>query len=293
MTDTVGVIGLGQMGSAMAQTLRREGFTLLCHDLNEQALHEARGLGCMIATGVGQIGEECQRILLSLPSGAVVRTVLFDGDQALLASARGDQVVVDTSTLAPDDAREFATRLATRNVAYLDAPVSGGRVGALNGTLAMMVGGAADTIERVRPLLDALVARLTHVGDSGAGQVAKLANNLLCAAHLLTTSEALKMAERAGVDPERVLTAVNGGSGASSVSQNAYPAWILSGSYDSGFSAGLMRKDVALAAALIESLGLELPLSEQTTRRWRQSVTRLADADDFVAITRFAGEGFD
>jgi 3-hydroxyisobutyrate dehydrogenase len=166
----------------------------------------------------------------------------------------------------------------------LDAPVSGGPAGAAAGTLTVMVGGHAQAVERARPVLDALAAKVVHVGDSGAGAVAKLANNLLCAAHLLTTGEAMRLAAAAGVAPERVLEAVNAASGRSAVSEVNMPRWILSGAFDSGFTMGLMRKDVRLAGRLAAATAAELPLSRAVVELWATSAAALADDADFNRI---------
>jgi 3-hydroxyisobutyrate dehydrogenase len=147
-----------------------------------------------------------------------------------------------------------------------------------------MVGGRAQALERARPVLDALAAKVVHVGDSGAGAVAKLANNLLCAAHLLTTGEAMGLAKAAGVAPARVLEAVNAASGRSAVSEVNMPRWILSGAFDSGFTMGLMRKDVRLAGRLAAATDAELPLSRAVVELWAASAAALADDADFNRI---------
>jgi 3-hydroxyisobutyrate dehydrogenase len=149
----------------------------------------------------------------------------------------------------------------------------------------MMIGGDAEHVRAAQPVLDAIAAKVIHVGASGAGNVAKLVNNLLVAVNLLTVSEAMRLSEAAGVPTADVLKVVNAASGRSAVSEVNYPRWIQSGTFDSGFTMGLMRKDVRLAKSLIAETGLDLPLAEMVARVWKESADRLADGEDFNRVT--------
>jgi 3-hydroxyisobutyrate dehydrogenase len=192
--------------------------------------------------------------------------------------------VVDTSTSDPETTRRLASRLAETGHALLDAPVSGGPSGAAEGTLTMMIGGAEADFEEARPVLDALSSRAVHVGPSGAGNIAKLVNNLLVAAHLVTTGEAMRLSEAAGLSAEDALKVVNSATGRSAISEVMFPRWILPGTFDSGFSAGLMRKDVRLALEMARNAGVDGPLSAHVGQIWENSRDVIPDTADFTRM---------
>ncbi len=157
----------------------------------------------------------------------------------------------------------------------------------MGGTMTMVMGGSEADIAKVEPILSTTSAKRVHVGPVGAGHVTKIINNLLCAAHLLTGAEAVRLAAEAGVEPERVMEGINAGSGRSGVTMVNFPTWIFNESFDSGFTMKLMRKDVALGAQLMSELGLSMPMAEQTTRIWAESLATIADEEDFNRIVSF------
>jgi 3-hydroxyisobutyrate dehydrogenase len=287
--QSVAVIGLGQMGLGMATTLARKGFTVTGHDLAEARMAQAHAAGLTTGLATSRTAAEAARgadvIVLSLPLAAHVEAVVRD---ALIGAARPGAVIVDTSTSEAAVSRALAGACAAKGLGFLDAPVSGGPSGAASGALTFMIGGADADLAAARPTLEAMGAKLIHVGASGAGNVAKLANNLLVAAHLLTVSEAVRMAEAAGVPSQDVLKGINAASGRSAVSEVNYPRWIASGSFDSGFTMGLMRKDVRLAQALGEAVGALGPMSALAARLWADSAAQLADGEDFNRIVTLA-----
>ncbi|WP_240455700.1 NAD(P)-dependent oxidoreductase [Halomonas faecis] len=282
MIKTVTVIGLGNMGRGMALTLHRAGFTVQGSDIAAEARERLAAEG--IATAPPEALEASEAYVLSLPTSAHVCEVL-EQRPGLLSRAPTDSLIVDTSTSDPVASRQLAKTVTEAGLCWLDAPVSGGPSGAHSGQLGMLVGGTTATLERARPLLEAMAARITHVGEAGSGHVVKLANNYLCAAHLLTTAEAVAMARRAGVDPEACLDGLNSGSGRSAVSEVNFPRWILSGDFDSGFTTGLMRKDLRLARQTARDLGLTDGLLEQVVESWHDERQGLDDAEDFNRIT--------
>ncbi|MFN9094536.1 MAG: NAD(P)-dependent oxidoreductase, partial [Alphaproteobacteria bacterium] len=231
----VAVIGLGNMGMAMLKRLLATGHQPRAWDLDPAKRAAARQAGAAIGADIADIVADLT--IFSLPHDAAVAEVLGHVLPALPQGA----VIIDTSTLAPRAVRGFAEQAKARGVFYLDAPVSGGPAGAAAGSMAMMVGGDATALERATPVLQHLTARLLHIAPSGAGQVAKLVNNLLVASHLVTAGEALRLGAAAGVTPEALLPVLNGASGRSAVTEVNWPRWIIPGSFDSGFSAGLMR----------------------------------------------------
>jgi len=271
----VAVIGLGNMGMAMLKRLIASGHRPRGWDLDPAKREAARQAGAEIAADLAASLAEIT--LFSLPHDAAVAAVL---EEALAAMQPG-AVIIDTSTLSPRAVRGFAEQAAAQGVSYLDAPVSGGPAGAAAGSMAMMVGGDAAALERATPILQHLTARLLHIGPSGAGQVAKLVNNLLVASHLVTAGEALRLGAAAGVAPEALLPVLNGASGRSAVTEVNWPRWIIPGTFDSGFSAGLMRKDVGLALALARELDVPLEATGHAALLWQELREAVPDEADF------------
>lgn len=288
--NSIGVVGLGSMGHGMALSLLRAGFSVIGTDLGEAQKAAAREAGVTVVDDVASLCQQARVILLSLPMAKHVDAVIC-GDGGILASAQPETLIIDTSTSEPDITRALAAKLADAGHGLLDAPVSGGPAGAAAGTMVMVIGGKAADLQRAQPFLEALSSKVVHLGDSGAGHTAKLINNLLCAAHLVTTAEAVALGKQAGLDPAALLDGLNAGSGRSAVSEVNFPRWILNDGFDSGFTMGLMRKDVRLAQALIEQQGLTLPLSAQVGEIWAASADNLSDQDDFNCIVKNAGLG--
>ncbi len=270
----VGLVGLGRMGAAMAGRLAATGAEVAGFDLDP-----ARGGRPSLAEVAAPV------VILSLPEEKAVGAVLH----ALLPVLPAGAVIADTSTLSPIAARDFAAQAAAVGIAYLDAPVSGGPAGAAAGTLTVMAGGEAAALDQARPVLDRIAARIVHVGAAGAGQVAKLVNNLLVATHLVAAGEALRLGRLAGVEPEALLPVINAASGRSAATEVNMPRWVLPG-VESGFTAGLMRKDVRLAMALAQAVGATPEACARAAAVWEDAP--VADAEDFnrVAAALLAGE---
>ncbi|MBP0463239.1 NAD(P)-dependent oxidoreductase [Roseomonas sp. PWR1] len=271
----VAVVGLGNMGLAMLRRLVAAGRTPRAWDLEEERRAAAAAAGAAVPGGLGgAVGPE---VILSLPDAGAVGTVL----SAILPVLSKGSVIIDTSTLAPAEARGFAATAEGWGCAYLDAPVSGGPAGAAAGTLAMMIGGDGAALARARPVIDLLAAKVLHIGPSGAGQVAKLVNNLLVATNLVVSAEALRLGAAAGVAPEALLPVINGATGRSAATEVNWPRWILSETFDSGFSAGLMRKDVRLALGLAASVGAPLDATARAAAAWEALRDAVPDEADF------------
>lgn len=279
----IGVLGLGNMGAGMAATLVSKGFTVSGFDLSSTALEKAVQKGVKAAASAAELASGVDLLILSLPKAEHVRAACLN-DGGILASAHNGLIVVDTTTSTPEMSREMAKILAEKGIHFMDAPVSGGPAGAASGTMTMVIGAKDDVLEKALPVLEAMSGTRVHVGNIGAGNVVKIANNLLSAAHLITTAEAISLAAQAGVEPDKCLEGINAGSGRSAVSQVSFPRWITSKSYDSGFTMGLMRKDTGLAMALADSLDMALPLSREVIRLWADSSATLADSEDFNCI---------
>ncbi len=285
MNMTVGVIGLGNMGGGMAATLVRKGFTVSGYDLSGAALARAEAQGVKPVAQLNELIASVDLLILSLPKAEHVEALCL-GAGGILELGRAGLVVVDTTTSTPEASRKVAAALAEKAIGFIDAPVSGGPKGAATGSMSMVIGGSDADLAKAMPVLEAMSGTRVHIGPSGAGNVAKIANNLLAACHLISTAEAVSMAAKAGVDPEKLLQGLNAGSGRSGATQVMFPTWVLNKAYDSGFTMGLMRKDVGLASDLCESLGLDLPLSRQVAALWQASAETLADGEDFCCIVQ-------
>ncbi|MCJ2050422.1 NAD(P)-dependent oxidoreductase [Methylobacterium sp. J-070] len=284
--ETVGVVGLGNMGLGMAATLVRKGFRVLGYDIDPARGPAAAAAGVTPLDALGDVLRGADALVFSLPLARDVEAVVTAED-GLLARHDRKVVVVDTSTSDPGTTRRLAERLAAAGHGLLDAPVSGGPSGAAEGTLTMMIGGTAADYALARPVLEALSARAPHVGPSGAGNIVKLVNNLLVAAHLVTTGEALRLSEAAGLSAEEAVQVVNTATGRSAVSEAMVPRWVVPGTFDSGFSAGLMRKDLRLALDLAAACAVDLPLAAEVGRIWQRTRARIPDTADFTRMADY------
>lgn len=292
MTQQVAVIGLGAMGMGMARTLASKGFQVTIFDISDHAIAAATRAGLTPANSAAQAIAGAEAVLLSLPLAAHVAATV---DAGLAAGAFGDRpkVVIDTSTSEAAVSRDLAARLGADGHGFLDAPVSGGPQGAASGALSVMLGGAPEWVAMARPVLDAIAGKVIHVGGSGAGNIAKLVNNMLVACHMLTTAEGLRLAEAAGLPAEDALGVINAATGRSALSEVHFPKWVLSDSFDSGFSAGLMRKDVRLALELAADSGARLPMAELAAQIWSQDASGIADDQDFMWLGDYRAQDGD
>jgi 3-hydroxyisobutyrate dehydrogenase len=283
---TVGVVGLGNMGLGMAATLARKGFAVLGYDIDAGRRPVAEAAGVTVLDALNDVLRRADALVFSLPLARDVEAVVT-AEGGLLSRTDRKVVVIDTSTSDPGTTRRLAERLAAAGHALLDAPVSGGPSGAAEGILTMMIGGAEADYELARPVLEAMSARAPHVGPSGAGNIVKLVNNLLVAAHLVTTGEALRLSEAAGLSADEAVKVVNTATGRSAISEVMVPRWVQSGTFDSGFSAGLMRKDVRLALELAAECGIDLPLSAEVKRIWQATQAAIPDTADFTRMADY------
>ncbi|PWF23979.1 NAD(P)-dependent oxidoreductase [Corticimicrobacter populi] len=282
----VGVIGLGNMGAGMALSAARAGLKVTGFDpatTSRQALLDA---GVALVDDIAALSAQADVIVLSLPTSDIVEKVVL-GEGGLLAQARAGQIVLDTSTADPASTARIAQALQGSPLRLVDGPVSGGPKAAHSGAMTMLLGGEAADIDTLAPVLEALTAKRVHVGPVGAGHSAKLFNNLLCGINLIAAGEAIRVAKAAGLDVEQILKGVNAGSGRSGVTEVNCPTWILNDAFNSGFTMKLMRKDLRLAAAMIEQSGAGAPLSREALRLWADSAASVDDAEDFNRIVAY------
>ncbi|SCZ74259.1 3-hydroxyisobutyrate dehydrogenase [Epibacterium ulvae] len=276
----IGLVGLGAMGGGYLARLMEQSCDLVCFDAMPEARARAEAAGAKVASSLADLSA-CETVILSLPKASIVAAVMEELGPHLKPGA----IVVDTSTSEPDTTKRLAAE--ARGYTFLDGPVSGGPQGARTGTMTMVVGGDEAAFAKVKPLLQKMTGKLVHIGPSGAGHTVKIANNLLCAANLVLMSEMAQMAERAGISLSELLTGINAGSGRSGVSEVNFPKWITNEAYDSGFTMGLMRKDVGLATGLAARLGIDLPATENIASIWENSREMLDDSADFNEIYKY------
>lgn len=255
--ERIGFIGLGVMGRPMASNLVRAGLDVVVHSRSPAPVDELVAAGASSADTPSEAAAGADVLITMLPDTPDVELVLF-GERGVVEGIRAGSLVVDMSTIDPTAARRFAAHLAEYHVEMLDAPVSGGERGAIDGTLSVMVGGPAAAFERALPILRVLGQNVTHVGGAGAGQVAKACNQLIVAATIQAVGEALVLAAKAGVDPAVVREALLGGFAGSKILE-AHGRRMLEGDFTPGFRAVLHRKDARIITRVAEELGSPVP----------------------------------
>ena len=280
----VGFVGLGNMGMPMARRLAAAGYHVRGYDVSAEIMREITGAGGFTpAPGLTGLGTDV--VLLSLPDSDVVEHVLLAG--GLLDSVPEGGMVIDMSSSDPARTRDLAARAAESRVALIDAPVSGGVAGARAGSLTIMVGGSPEAFELARPMLAAIGKRVVHAGDVGAGHAVKALNNLMSAAHLVVSSEALIAGRRFGLDPAVMLEIINGSSGRSGSTENKWPNYVLPEKFDAGFSVRLMVKDMRLALGIERATGTPSAVSEAALAAWEAALADLPPGADHTEIARW------
>jgi 3-hydroxyisobutyrate dehydrogenase-like beta-hydroxyacid dehydrogenase len=282
MTGPVGFVGLGQMGGPMSRRLLAAGYELVVHDVRAEAVDGLVAEGAAAAGSPAEVADRAELVLVSLPTPDVVRAVALGPNGLLRGGAIG--TYVDLSTTGQAVAAEVAAALSERGITTLDAPVSGGVRGAIDGTLAVMVAGPAPELERARPLLE-VFGRVFHVGERpGLGQLMKLANNFLSATAIVATAEAVVLGVKGGLDPATMLAVINASTGRNTASEDKFPRQILTGRYAAGFTTGLLTKDLGLCAAAAEALGVPMPVAAVVHARWQRAVVELGPDADITRI---------
>ena len=285
MKPTVGMIGLGLMGKPMAKNLAKAGFPLVVWNRTRERAEELALLGAKIASNPREVGSQVDVLITIVSDPAAVEEVLFGTDGALQALKRGS-VLIDSSTVSPDLARRTAQACAERGVDYLDAPVTGGTWGAEKGELVFMIGGKAEVLERVKPVLEAVGKRFFLLGPNGAGQTVKLAMNLILALQVEALSEAVALVTAAGVPGERLVEVMQSSMARSGVLEVKAPQ-ILKNEFPASFPLRLMHKDVRLALELAKQKGVTLPSGTAAYATYTAVKDASKDDPDFAAVARF------
>ena len=260
MQETVGFIGLGVMGRPMARHILDRGFPVVVHNRSAKAQDELVAAGARAAASAAEVARQCGVVIIMVPDTPDVERVLT-ADDGVLAGLAAGSVVIDMSSISPVVARRLAGLVAERGSAMLDAPVSGGEIGAINGTLSIMVGGDAAALARVKPILECMgqPEKIIHVGaEPGSGQICKVCNQIAIGGALAGVSEALALAKKAGVDPVRVREALLGGFASSRVLE-VHGERLIKGDFTPGFRTALYQKDLRLATETAAANGVAVP----------------------------------
>lgn len=287
-TTDYGFIGVGRMGGPMAKRLLDQGLSLTVYDTSQAAVDELVSAGAVAAASAAGVCSRTRSVFLSLPTPDVVEAVCLDDGGVQDGSSV--KHVVDCSTTGPKMARHVAAELDSSGIVYLDAPVSGGLKGAREGTLAVMVSGPKPVYELVAPAL-ANFGQLFYVGDKpGQGQVMKLANNLLAAAAIVLSSEAITMGVKAGLKPGQMCDIINAGSGRNSATQDKFPRAVIPRTFDFGFATGLSYKDVRLCLQEADELGVPMVAGAAVMQMLAVTRAKFGADSDFTSIARVVEE---
>ncbi len=279
----VGYIGLGIMGKSMARNILKAGFPLTVHNRSRAAVAELVEEGALAAASPAEVAAQVEVVFTNLPDSPDVEQVAL-GDGGILEGARPGLIFVDNSTIKPATARKIAEKMAERGVQALDAPVSGGDIGARNGTLSIMVGGDAVALEKVRPVLEAVGKTITHIGGPGAGQIAKAANQVMVAAQMVAMGELLILAQKAGADPRKVVEAIKGGA-AQCWTLDVKPPRLFSGKRQPGFKARMQAKDLNIVLDTAREYGVPLPATAVNSQLFNAMLAEgLGELDNSAVI---------
>ena len=289
MADLLGFVGVGRMGGPMANRLIDAGYRLCVYDVSDEATGPLVARGAELAASPAEVASMAETVFISLPTPDVVREVALGGNGGLI-NGSAVRTVIDLSTTGPGVATEVAGKLAEREIAWVDSPVSGGVTGAKAGTLAVMVSCPKPAYQKLEPVLK-VFGKLFHAGEKpGLAQTAKLANNLLAATAMVATSEAMAMGVKAGLDARVLIDIINASSGRNSASQDKFPRAILPRTFDFGFATGLSYKDVRLCVEEAEAMGVPMVVGGAVREMLAVTRARFGAGSDFTYIAKVLEE---
>lgn len=286
MTESLGFVGLGNIGSRVVPHLLKAGHEVAVFDLNKEAVAALVELGARAAESPADAAKTSSVVFLSLPNSQIVRKVVVD-EAGVFEGAAPGTVVVDHSTIDPETARDLAAGAAAAGFAYLDAPVSGGVQGAEAGTLSIMIGGESETVEKVRPVIDTYAGNIFHVGPSGSGQVIKLANNIITAVNIVALGEGLSATVKAGVELDTAVEVLSKSSAASFVLSSYFPRTLFTEERPTGFALDFMLKDVKLFLESAFKSGIPTPVSNIVGDLYRIGHRDGRGGKDFTSVVEF------
>jgi 2-hydroxy-3-oxopropionate reductase len=279
----VGYIGLGLMGKPMARNILKAGFPLVVHNRSRAAVDELVAEGATAAWTPAEVAAQVDVVITNLPDSPDVEKVAL-GKDGIIEDAHEGLIFIDNSTIKPATARKIAAALAEKGVSALDAPVSGGDIGAINGTLTIMLGGEEAALNKAMPVLEAMGKSITLVGDAGAGQIAKVCNQIMVAAQMVGMAELLIVAQKAGADPEKVVQAIKGGA-AQCWALDIKPPRLFEGNRQPGFKAYMQAKDLNIVLDTAREYGVPLPGTSANTQLFSAMLEMgMGDLDNSAVI---------
>jgi 3-hydroxyisobutyrate dehydrogenase len=286
----IGFVGIGAMGWPMASNLVKAGYQVLVFDARAgEAERFAREAGGKAAASLEALGEASDAVVTMLPTSKIVEAVLL-GSGGVASGLRAGSVVIEMSSGVPRETVAIAKRLADMKVELVDAPVSGGVKKAITGELAIMVGGDEGTVERVKPVLQALGQSVTRSGAVGTGQAMKALNNLVSAGGFLIGVEALLVGRKFGLDPGVMVDILNASTGMNNSTKVKFKQYVLSGSWQSGFALDLMVKDIGIALDMAGNLDVDVPFSKMCRSIWKSAQSDLGPGRDHTEVAKFAAK---
>ncbi|MBK8620093.1 MAG: NAD-binding protein [Anaerolineales bacterium] len=266
----VGYIGLGLMGKSIARNILKAGYPVIVHNRSRAAVDELVAEGAIAASSPAVVAAQVDIIFTNLPDSPDVEKVVL-GERGIIEGAHDGLIVIDNSTIKPATARLIAEKLAMKGIYSLDAPVSGGDIGARNATLTIMVGGDASALEKVMPVLQVMGKTITHVGDAGAGQVAKAANQIMVAAQMVAMGELLVFSKKAGVDPRKVVDAIKAGAAQCWALDIKTPR-LFDGNREPGFKSYMQLKDMNIVLETAKEYNVPISATEENTKLYQQMI---------------------
>lgn len=281
----IGFIGLGIMGKPMAKNLIKAGYELVVLDINREAVDELTAFGAEAGLNNPDVASRCGTIITMLPNSPHVKAVVL-GEDGLIKSAQPGTVIIDMSSISPLSSREIYAELERRGIDLLDAPVSGGEPKAIDGTLSVMVGGKKEVFQKYYDIIKAMAGSVVYVGESGAGNIAKLCNQIVVAINISAVSEALILAKKAGVDPELVYEAIRGGLAGSTV-MDAKAPMMLKRNFKPGFKIDLHIKDLNNVLETAHGVGAPLPLTAQVMEIMQSVKLDGCGTEDHASLVKF------
>ncbi|GIO22151.1 2-hydroxy-3-oxopropionate reductase [Oceanobacillus sp. J11TS1] len=284
MKKRVGFIGLGIMGMPMTRNLLKAGFQVTAFDLNQEAVKTIAAEGATPAASGKEVAENSNVVITMLPKGVHVRAAIF-GPNGVMEGANKDTVIVDMSSVLPTESKQLSLDAKKHGVSFLDAPVSGGEPGAIDGTLAIMVGGPSAEFENVKPILKAMGREVILVGDSSCGSTAKLANQIIVNLNIAAVSEAVTLATKAGIDVEKMYQAIRGGLAGSAVLDAKVPM-MLDRNFVAGGRVDINLKDITNVMNTAHELHVPLPLSSQLLEIFHSLASDGKEALDHASIVQ-------
>ncbi|MEY8621235.1 2-hydroxy-3-oxopropionate reductase [Staphylococcus xylosus] len=282
----VGFIGLGIMGKPMVENLLKANVTVLVNDLNKEAENEVVMQGAN-AVSVQQMAQQADYVITSLPNGAIVKAVLYSGEDAIVKQTDIKvKAIIDTSSLTPNESLEISKVLETKQIKYMDAPVSGGEPLAITGELSVMIGCAETDLPEIQKVLEPIAASVIRVGDVGAGSVVKLANQIIVNTNIAALSEAVVLAKKFDIDLANMYKAIKGGLAGSSVMYAKFPKMIEE-DYQPGGTLNINLKDMKNVSSTADTVGLTLPIANQVKEIYKSEVARGNGMNDHSGIIKF------